>query len=133
MPSTTIPIRRKFSFFYDKAAWTKYLDMLAEERYNTLYLWNGHPFTSLLKLPKYPEAQELPTAQLDQNIAMFKWLTAEATGAASGCCRVSTTFIFRTHLRARIIALSLSAPNAEASAYTRYVIRNLCVSIRMPA
>ena len=79
MPSTTIHIRREnFPFFYDKAEWTKYLDMLAEERYNTLYLWNGHPFTSLLKLPKYPEAQELPTAQLDENIAMFKWLTAEA-------------------------------------------------------
>ncbi len=59
---------QNFPFFYDKAAWTKYLDMLAEERYNTLYLWNGHPFTSLLKLPKYPEAQELPTAQTDQNV-----------------------------------------------------------------
>ena len=54
---------QNFPFFYDKVEWTKYLDMLAEERYNTLYLWNGHPFTSLLKLPKYPEAQELPTAQ----------------------------------------------------------------------
>jgi hypothetical protein len=60
----------EFPFFYDKAAWTKVLDTLAEERINTLYLWNGHPFTSLLKLPKYPEAQELPTAQLEQNIAM---------------------------------------------------------------
>ena len=56
---------QNFPFFYDKAGWIQYLDMLAEERYNTLYLWNGHPFTSLLKLPKYPEAQELPTAQLD--------------------------------------------------------------------
>ena len=53
---------KDFPFFYDKAAWTKFLDQLVEQRYNTLYLWNGHPFTSLLKLPKYPEAQELPTA-----------------------------------------------------------------------
>ncbi len=69
---------QNFPFFYDKEEWIKYLDMLAEERYNALYLWNGHPFTSLLKLPKYPEAQELPTPQLGQNIALFKWLTAEA-------------------------------------------------------
>ena len=55
--------RENFPFFYDKAAWTQYLDMLAEQRYNTLYLWNGHPFTSLLKLPKYPEAQEVQRAQ----------------------------------------------------------------------
>src|ERR1035441_222459 len=60
--------REEFPWFYDKTAWTNYLDQLAEERINTLYLWNGHPFTSLLKLPKYPEAQELPTAQLEQNI-----------------------------------------------------------------
>src|SRR6185312_3202528 len=64
---------QNFPFFYDKAEWTRYLDMLAEERVNTLYLWNGHPFTSLLKLPHYPEAQELSDAQLDQNIAMFRW------------------------------------------------------------
>ena len=68
----------EFPWFYDKAAWTKYLDGLAANRVNSLYLWNGHPFTSLLKLPKYPEAQELPTPQLEQNIAMFQWLTAEA-------------------------------------------------------
>ena len=29
---------KDFPFFYDKAGWTKYLDMLAEERLNTLYL-----------------------------------------------------------------------------------------------
>jgi hypothetical protein len=69
---------KDFPFFYDKTWWTHYLDLLVNERYNTLYLWNGHPFTSLLRLPKYPEAQEIPTAQLEQNIAMFRWLTTEA-------------------------------------------------------
>jgi hypothetical protein len=112
-----------FPFFYDKAAWTKYLDMLAEERYNTLYLWNGHPFTSLLKLPKYPEAQELPTAQLDENIAMFKWLTAEADKRGiwvlQGFYNIHLSHAFA---RAHHLPYHLSAPNAEASAYTRYVI-----------
>ena len=42
----------EFPWFYDKAAWTKYLDTLVNKRYNALFLWNGHPFTSLLKLPK---------------------------------------------------------------------------------
>jgi len=112
-----------FPFFYDKAAWTKYLDMLAEERYNTLYLWNGHPFTSLLKLPRYPEAQELPTAQLEQNIAMFKWLAAEADRRGiwvlQGFYNIHLSHAFA---RAHHLAYHLSAPNAEASAYTRYAI-----------
>jgi hypothetical protein len=97
--------------------------MLAEERYNTLYLWNGHPFTSLLKLPKYPEAQELPTAQLDENIAMFKWLTAEADRRGiwvlQGFYNIHLSHAFA---RAHHLPYHLSAPNPEASAYTRYVI-----------
>jgi len=114
---------QNFPFFYDKAQWTKYLDMLAEERYNTLYLWNGHPFTSLLKLPKYPEAQELPTAQLDENIAMFKWLTAEADRRGiwvlQGFYNIHLSHAFA---RAHHLPYHLSAPNPLASEYTRYAI-----------
>jgi hypothetical protein len=114
---------QNFPFFYDKAAWIKYLDMLAEERYNALYLWNGHPFTSQLKLPKYPEAQELPTAQLDENIALFKWLTAEADRRGiwvlQGFYNIHLSHAFA---RAHHLPYHLSAPNAEASAYTRYAI-----------
>ena len=112
-----------FPFFYDKAEWIKYLDMLAEERYNSLYLWNGHPFTSLLKLPRYPEARELPTAQLDQNIAMFKWLTAQADRRGiwvlQGFYNIHLSHAFA---RAHHLPYHLSAPNPLASAYTRYVI-----------
>ena len=114
---------QNFPFFYDKAEWTKYLDMLAEERYNTLYLWNGHPFTSLLRLPRYPEAQELPTAQLDQNIAMFKWLTAEADKRGiwvlQGFYNIHLSHAFA---RAHHLPYHLSAPNPVAAAYTRYVV-----------
>jgi hypothetical protein len=114
---------KDFPFFYDKTAWTKYLDMLADDRMNTLYLWNGHPFTSLLKLPKYPEAQELPTAQLEQNIAMFKWLTAEADKRGiwvlQGFYNIHLSHAFA---RAHNMPFHLSTPNQEASDYTRYVI-----------
>ena len=114
---------QNFPFFYDKAQWARYLDMLAEERYNTLYLWNGHPFTSLLKLPSYPEAQELPTAQLDQNIAMFKWITAEADKRGiwvlQGFYNIHLSHPFA---RAHHLPYHLSAPNPLATAYTRYVI-----------
>jgi len=114
---------QNFPFFYDKARWTKYLDTLAEERYNTLYLWNGHPFTSLLKLPKYPEAQELPSAQLDENIAMFKWLTAEADRRGIWVLQgFYNIHLSHTFARAHHLPYHLAAPNAEASAYTRYAI-----------
>jgi hypothetical protein len=112
-----------FPFFYDKEQWISYLDLLAEYRYNTLYLWNGHPFSSLLKLPHYPEAQELPIEQLDRNIAMFKWLTAEAgrrgIWVLQGFYNIHLSHAFA---RAHHLPYHLSAPDPVASAYTRYAI-----------
>jgi len=35
--------------------WEEYLDTMALNRYNTLTLWNPHPFPSMIKLPDYPE------------------------------------------------------------------------------
>lgn len=114
---------KDFPFFYDKVWWTHYLDLLVSERYNTLYLWNGHPFTSLLKLPKYPEAQEIPTAQLEQNIAMFRWLTAEADKRGiwvlQGFYNIHLSHAFA---RAHKIPYHLSKPTPLASEYTRYCI-----------
>jgi hypothetical protein len=114
---------QNFPFFYDKAAWTRYLDMLAQERINTLYLWNGHPFTSLLKLPRYPEAQELSDAQLEQNIAMFRWLTQEADRRGiwilQGFYNIHLSHAFA---RAHHLPYHLSAPTPLAVQYTRYAI-----------
>ena len=67
----------EFPFFYDKAHWTEYLDQLADLRMNTLYLWNGHPFASLIRLPEYPEAVEVSDETFARNVEMFHWLTAE--------------------------------------------------------
>jgi hypothetical protein len=114
---------QEFPFFYDRVAWTKYLDQLAEERFNALYLWNGHPFTSLLKLPKYPEAQELSTDQLEQNIAMFRWLTTEADKRGiwvlQGFYNIHLSHAFA---KAHGLPNHLSAPTPLASEYTRYCI-----------
>jgi hypothetical protein len=67
----------EFPFFYDKAYWTDYLDHLADLRMNTLYLWNGHPFASLVRLPEYPEAVEVSPEIFARNVEMFHWLAAE--------------------------------------------------------
>jgi hypothetical protein len=67
-----------FPWFYDKELWIKYLDMMVENRYNTLYLWNGHPFASLVKLPDYPYAIEVDEPTFEKNEELFSFLTAEA-------------------------------------------------------
>jgi len=35
--------------------WREFLDEMARDRYNTLSLWNLHPFPSLVKVPEYPD------------------------------------------------------------------------------
>jgi len=67
-----------FPWFYDKTLWIKYLDMMVESRYNSLYLWNGHPFASLVKLKDYPYAVEVDDATFKKNEEIFAFLTTEA-------------------------------------------------------
>lgn len=67
-----------FPWFYDKELWIKYLDMMVENRYNSLYLWNGHPFASLVKLEEYPFALEVSDEDFKKNEEIFKFITEEA-------------------------------------------------------
>jgi hypothetical protein len=67
-----------FPWFYDKELWIKYLDMMVESRLNSLYLWNGHPFASLVLLDDYPYAVEVDDNTFRKNEEIFSFLTEEA-------------------------------------------------------
>lgn len=67
-----------FPWFYDKAHWIEYLDMLVANRMNSVYLWNGHPFASLVKLKDYPYAVEVDEATFKLNEETYNFITTEA-------------------------------------------------------
>ena len=67
-----------FPWFYDKSLWIKVLDSLVENRMNALFLWNGHPFASLVRLKDYPYAVEVDDATFKKNEEIFSFLTKEA-------------------------------------------------------
>lgn len=67
-----------FPWFYDKKLWIQYLDSMVENRMNSLYLWNGHPFASLVKLKDYPYAVEVDEATFKKNEEIYRFLTTEA-------------------------------------------------------
>jgi hypothetical protein len=69
---------QNFPWFYNKALWLRYLDSLAANRMNALYLWNGHPFASLVRVKEYPYAVEVDEATFKKNEEIFKFLTDEA-------------------------------------------------------
>jgi hypothetical protein len=67
----------RFPWFYDRALWLEYLDRLLEYRCNVVYIWTGHPFSSLVRLDSYPEAMEVTEAEFEQNVDTFRWLAEE--------------------------------------------------------
>jgi len=68
-----------FPWFYDKELWVKYLDMLVENRMNSVYLWNGHPFASLVRLEDYPFAVEVDEETFRKNEEIYSFITNEAS------------------------------------------------------
>lgn len=68
----------RFPWFYDRTLWQEFLDMLLEQRCNIVYLWSGHPFSSLVKLADYPEALEVTEEEFALNVETFSWVAQEA-------------------------------------------------------
>lgn len=69
---------QNFPWFYDKGLWIRYLDSLAHNRMNSLYLWNGHPFASLVRVKEYPYAVEVDDATFKKNEEIYSFLADEA-------------------------------------------------------
>ena len=67
-----------FPWFYDKKLWVQVLDSMLGNRMNSLYLWNGHPFASLVKLKDYPYAVEVDDATFKKNEEIYRFVTTEA-------------------------------------------------------
>ena len=61
-------------WFWSIDYWRKFLDMAARNRYNAITFWSAHPYGRMVRVPKYPEATEVPAAELDRNIAFFRQL-----------------------------------------------------------
>ncbi len=67
-----------FPWFYNKQLWVQVLDSMVNNRMNSLYLWNGHPFASLVKLKDYPYALEVDETTFKKNEEIYRFITTEA-------------------------------------------------------
>lgn len=107
---------KTFSFFYDKEHWREYLDFLVGIRMNSLYLWNGHPFSSLVKLEDYPEAAEVTPEVMKKNQEMMYWLTSECDKRGIWLIQM----FYNIHLPEGLgLGTSLRRSQPKAADYTR--------------
>lgn len=112
-----------FPFFYDKAFWTEYLDFLADNRMNTLFLWAGHPFSSLVKLPDYPDALEVSEEQFQQNVAMYRTIAEECDRRGIWLVQMFYNILLPKPLaEQQHLATQLKASTPAAADYTRKAI-----------
>ncbi len=109
-----------FPFFYDKALWIEYLDFLVANRFNTLYLWNGHPFASLVKLEEYPYALEVSEEVYQRNVEMYRFLTQEADKRGIWVVQMFyNIFVSKPFAEHNEIATQHKAPTPLISDYNR--------------
>ena len=47
--------QKNYAVMWEWDFWEEFLDEMALHRYNTLTLWNPHPFPSMVKLPNFPD------------------------------------------------------------------------------
>lgn len=116
---------KEYPFFYNKKLWLKYLDFLAENRFNYVALWNGHPFDYFVKLDEYPEAQDgMNASVLQENHNLLKWLISE--GAKRNIkfffefYNIHTSVYFQ---KAHKLPEEISVPTEQLADYTRYCIQ----------
>ena len=118
----------RLPWFFDRVFMTRYLELLAAARYNTLFVWASHPFPYILDLPDYPGATKLTPEQLRQNQEQFRWFTAEC---ARRGIRVLLHF-YNIHLPETLAdkfrahpswgAAAVTKPTPESARYYKYVL-----------
>jgi len=109
-----------FPWFYDQKLWTEYLDFLVANRMNTLYLWNGHPFASLVRLKDYPYAVEVPDDVFQKNQKQFRWLAQECDKRGIWLVQMFyNIFVSKPFAETNHISTQLSAPTPLVADYTR--------------
>jgi hypothetical protein len=55
----------------DVSYWEAFLDMMVENRFNVLTLWNLHPYTFMIKPKNFPEASPWSDAEMEQWKKLF--------------------------------------------------------------
>jgi len=109
-----------FPWFYDKKLWLEYLDFLAANRMNTLYLWSGHPFASLVRLKDYPYAVEVSDDVFAKNQEQFRWLAQECDKRGIWLVQMFYNIIVsKPFAETNGISTQLSAPTPLVADYTR--------------
>jgi hypothetical protein len=113
----------EFPWFFDRPLLTKYLDYLYANRFNTIFLWSGNLFPSIVELPDYPDAATLSPAEMKRNQEQFAWFTREcAKRNISVLLHFYSIHLPKALADARKIPMHYSKPDEFAAKFMRYTL-----------
>lgn len=64
-------------WWFDKEHWRLAFGHYKEARLNTMVFWHPHPYVGFCRLAEFPEAAYLSAEEMDRQVEMFRWITAE--------------------------------------------------------
>jgi hypothetical protein len=113
----------EFPWFFDRPLLTKYLDYLYANRFNTIFLWSGNLFPSIVQLPDYPDATNLTPAEMARNQEQFAWFTREcAKRNISVLLHFYSIHLPKALADARKIPMHYGKPDEFAAKFMRYTL-----------
>ena len=113
----------EFPWFFDRPLLTKYLDYLYANRFNTIFLWSGNLFPSIVAMPEYPDATDLKPAELARNQEQFRWFTDEcAKRNISVLLHFYSIHLPKALAKSRKIPMHYSKPDEFAAKFMRYTL-----------
>lgn len=114
---------KEFPWFFDRPLLTKYLDYLYANRFNTIFLWSGNLFPSIVELPEYPDAKSLTSAEMARNQEQFAWFTHEcAKRNISVLLHFYSIHLPKALADSRKIPMHYSKPDEFAAKFMRYCL-----------
>jgi len=72
------PLQQHLEVCRDPAFWERLLDMLSENRFNALTLWNLHPFDFMVQAEGFPEAHTFKGEEMERWRRLFRAIFAMA-------------------------------------------------------
>ena len=112
-----------FPWFYDRELLTQYFDYLFQNRFNTIFMFTAHLFSSIVEMPEYPDATDFTPEELHRNQEQFKWFTREcAKRNISVALHFYNIHIPEALARSRGIPMQYHQPNEFVTKYMRYAL-----------
>ncbi|MCC6125747.1 MAG: hypothetical protein IT426_12340 [Pirellulales bacterium] len=113
----------EFPWFFDRPLLTKYLDYLYANRINTIFLWSGNLFPSIVEMPEYPDAKSLTSAEMARNQEQFAWFTREcAKRNISVLLHFYSIHLPKALADSRKIPMHYNKPDEFAAKFMRYCL-----------